>query len=74
MARKNSLFNECTEIEFHKMRKMSVAEEFYPPRIENEYKQYCVTSLKEYDEIKRKQNSAAEVEKLAKLVQGDIDS
>jgi hypothetical protein len=54
MARKNSLFNECTEIEFHKMRKMSVAEEFYPPRIENEYKQYCVTSLKEYDEIKRK--------------------
>jgi hypothetical protein len=54
MARKHSLFNENTDIEFHKMRKMSVADEFYPPRIENEYKQYCVTSLKEYEEVKRK--------------------
>jgi len=33
-----------------------------------------MVSLKEYEEIKRKDNSLVEVEKLAKLVQGDIDS
>ena len=54
MARKRSLFNENTDFEFHRIRKMSVADEFYPPKIEIEYRQYCIISLKEYDEVKRK--------------------
>ncbi len=33
MARKQSLFNENVDFEFHKMRKMSMADEFYPQKI-----------------------------------------
>lgn len=35
------------------MRKLSVADEIYSEEIQEEYRKYCVVSMKEYEEVKR---------------------